>query len=132
MGMTSKHRGSERCILEYPRHKLKPEDLLNFIELSCFTTDWEALGLDDDDLLDLQVAIMANPKGGALVPGTGGLRKMRFAPRRWRVGRSGAARVCYVYFEDYSIILLALVYAKGHKVELSAADKKAIKQVARM
>ena len=41
---------------------LDVEDLLDFVELDIFTSDWRRLRLDDDDLLELQVSIMLSPK----------------------------------------------------------------------
>jgi putative transcriptional regulator len=38
--------------------------------------------------LALQVAIMANPKSGCVVPGTGGLRKLEFAPPKGLGGKN--------------------------------------------
>jgi len=88
--------------LLYPNHELTPEDLLHFVELDEFRDDWEQLGLDvEGDLWALQILIMRNPGGTPVIPETGGLRKMRFAPGRWNTGKSGAVRVCYVYFPDH-------------------------------
>jgi hypothetical protein len=119
----------EACTLVYPRHAFAPEDLLNFVEMEGFSADWKELRLDDDDLFILQVAIMANPKGAPVVQGTGGLRKLRFSPPRWPKGKSGGVRVCYVYFEEYKIVLLVIAYAKGTKDDLSARERKAIKHL---
>jgi hypothetical protein len=52
--------------LVYPKHLLAPQDLLNFSEMAGFVGDWQDLQLNVEfDLLALQVAIMANPKGGS-------------------------------------------------------------------
>lgn len=115
----------KRMKLSYPAHVLKPEDLLHFIELPVFTKRWEQLGLDDDDdLAALQVLIMAVPKGGKPLEKTDGLRKMRFAPSRWKTGKSGAARVLYVYFERFNVVLLCLAYGKNEVDNISDAVKK--------
>ena len=52
--------------------------------------------LDDDDLQELESLILVNPQGGDVVRGSGGLRKLRFSPSRWRRGKRGAlrSRVC--------------------------------------
>ncbi len=105
-------------------HGFNPEDLLHFIEMRGFEDDWERLGLDDDDLLALQIAIMAGGKNAPRIKGTGGLRKLRFAPVKWNAGKSGAARVCFVYFETYGIVLLVVAYGKNEKDELSDEEKK--------
>lgn len=106
-----------------------PEDLLNFVETRVFTREWKDLGLSDDDLFALQIMIMGDPKGSPLIAGTGGLRKRRFSPPRWWRGKRGALRVCYVYFEQYAIVLLVVVYAKGEKDSLSAREKRIIKHM---
>ena len=103
--------------------------MLDFIELHGFTDEWHDLGLNDDDLLVLQIDIMRGPGAAPVIKGTGGLRKVRFSPPRWRTGKRGAARVCYVYLQEWSIVLLVTVYLKKEKDDLSAAERKAIRQV---
>jgi len=63
-----------------------------------------------------------NPTAGVVVPGTGGLRKVRWAiPGR---GKRGGARVIY-YFHNESVPLLALdLYAKNEQEEITADQKK--------
>lgn len=39
-----------------------------------FETKWKTLGLDDDDLISLEQALLANPQAGVVVQNTGGLR----------------------------------------------------------
>jgi hypothetical protein len=102
--------------------------VLNFIELDWFADSWEQLGLTDDDLAALQIAIMANPRSGEVIKGTGGLRKMRYSPETWHTGKRGALRVCYAYFEKYGIVVLSLVFKKNELENLSAAGKAAIKK----
>lgn len=68
--------------------------------------------------------VAANPESGVRIPGTSGLRKIR-----WRAkgsGKRGGARVIY-YFRDLNMPLLLLaVYPKGHVVQLSAARMREI------
>jgi hypothetical protein len=102
--------------------------LLHFVELDEFRDDWVGLGLDSEhDLFELQLSIMGDPVAAPLVEGTGGLRKMRFAPRRWRRGKSGSVRVCYAYFENHWLVLLVMAYAKNEQETLTAHEKTAIK-----
>ena len=49
-----------------------------FVELPIFRSRWKDMGLDDD-LKRLQEELLADPKTGAVMIGTGGVRKMRFA-----------------------------------------------------
>lgn len=72
--------------------------------------------------------IQADPTGRPIVKGTGGLRKMRFAPPKKRGARKWY-RVGYVYFPDAATVLLIVAYAKNEKDDLSSADKKYIRQM---
>lgn len=110
------------------RHGLTGEDLLFFIESKQFTSSWNEMGLDAEaDLTELQLTIMSNPKRAPVISGTGGLRKLRFAPPGWEMGKSGAVRVCYAYFEEYGIVFLIVVYRKSEKDNLTATERAAIK-----
>ena len=107
--------------------QLEPEQLLHFVELDEFGADWEKLRLDVEfDLAALQHELMLDPMAGDLIQGTGGLRKLRFSPPRWSVGKRGALRVCYAYFPEFWTILLMMAYAKGVQANLTAAEKKGI------
>jgi len=112
----------------YQDHHLTPEDFLHFVELDEFRDDWEQLGLNDDDTWALQICIMCDPKASPVIRGTGGLRKLRFAPERWNVGKRDAARVCYVYFPDYWTVLLVAAYGKNEKDDLTDEEKSGIKK----
>ena len=75
----------------------------------------------------LQLLIMCDPKGSPVIKGTGGLRKLRFAPQRWKVGKRGAVRVCYVYFPDHWTVLLVAAYGKKEKDNLTEEEKAGIR-----
>jgi len=106
---------------------LKPEELLHFIEFPAFSKAWEKeLGLGDDALAELQSLIMANPTVHPVVRGTGGLRKLRFAPTTWHTGKRGAVRVCYVYFQDHGAVLLLAAYSKSQKDDLTSTERSLI------
>ena len=101
--------------LRLPGPKCKSSQIARIIQKYALTVD--------DDLHVLQLAIMEKPKGAPVLPGTGGLRKIRYAPLRSGKGKRSGSRVCYVYFENYSIVLLVIVYPKNEKVDLSRREK---------
>lgn len=104
------------------------KDLLQtFIEVPSFTKQWADLGLDDDDLFELQKILIKDPEAGDLIQQTGGLRKLRFAIEG-RGKRSGA-RVCYVEFYAYETIYLITAYAKNEKVNLTDAEKNKLRNL---
>jgi len=101
-----------------------------FIELPIFRTRWKAMGLDDNDLLRLQEELLADPQVGAVMRGTGGVRKMRFAFEHR--GKSGSVRVIYVDFEIYEKIFLITAYTKDEKDNLSDSEKNEIKHLIKL
>lgn len=100
-----------------------------FIELPIFRSRWKGMGLDDNDLRRLQEELLADPKVGAVMRGTGGVRKMRFAFEQR--GKSGSVRVIYVDFEVYEKIFLVTAYPKNEKDNLTDAEKNELKQLIR-
>jgi hypothetical protein len=76
------------------------------------------LGLDDDAIREIEQAIIEDPEVAAAMAGTGGLRKMRFAPSAWRTGKSGALRVGYAAFPDHGTVVLVVVFAKNERADL--------------
>lgn len=52
-----------------------------FIMTKEFDTQWEQLGLYDDDLLELQKFLGEFPEAGDIIVGTGGVRKIRVQAR---------------------------------------------------
>ena len=61
-----------------------------FIIVQSFDKNWNKLGLDDEDLRQLQNHILQNPGSGDIIEDTGGLVKLR-----WNLpstGKSGGMR----------------------------------------
>ena len=107
----------------------RPEEWPRFVHFPAFTREWERLGLDDAALRALELAILRAPGRPPVIPGTGGLRKLRFtAPGSGR-GKSGAYRVCYVYFPEFGTVALVVVFGKNEKDNLTKADRQAIAAV---
>ena len=69
---------------------------------------------------------MFDPTSYPVISGTTGLRKLRFAPASWNVGKRGALRVAFVYFERFAVVLLVTVFQKNEKGDLSREDVKVI------
>ena len=101
-----------------------------FIELSPFRNAWARLGLGEKDLLLLQETIVKDPEAGALIQGTGGVRKLRFPlPGK---GKRGGCRVCYVDFEQYCKTYLLTAYAKKEQENLTNAEKQTLKSLVKV
>jgi hypothetical protein len=98
-----------------------------FIEVADFTAAWNNLRLTLDDLFRLQDQIRIDPSLYPVIPGTGGLRKMRFAPPSSSRGKRGSLRVCYAYLHALGVIVLVFVYPKNAKDNLTPKEKKGVK-----
>ena len=98
-----------------------------FIELPLFRSKWEDLGLNDDDLKRLQVELLSDPKVGAVMRGTGGVRKMRFAFEQR--GKSGSVRIIYVDFIIHEKLYLLTAYSKNEKDNLTKAERNELKKL---
>jgi len=71
---------------------------------------------------DLILTLAADPKAGALIPGLGGIRKLRFAPAGR--GKSGAFRVIYYLLDDNTPLLALLLYAKNEQSNPTPEQRK--------
>jgi len=100
-----------------------------FIESAEFT-DWVSEFLPDDALSQLQLALMADPSQGDVIPGCGGLRKVRLADSRRGRGKRGGARVIYLHVPEARRFYLLDIYGKHEKDDLTSAEKKALAKLA--
>ena len=85
------------------------QSMFTFIESPLFT---RLVGqyLSDEEYRALQEAIAANPEAGAVIPGSGGVRKLR-----WGVsggGKRGGVRVIYFQRVQRSVIWMLTIYSK--------------------
>ena len=69
-----------------------------------------------------------NPDAGQEIPGTGGVRKVRYAAQG--KGRSGGVRVIYFVASETTPIYALLIYGKGEQADLSAEQRRKIKALA--
>ncbi len=97
-----------------------------FVELPAFERH-RADYLDDDAFRDLQNLLMINPEAGDQIPGTGGLRKLRFADARRGKGKRGGLRVIYYWWDIGLQFWLFTVYDKDEMADLTPQQRKALK-----
>ena len=83
--------------------------------------------LTETERADLVAYLGASPEAGRLVPGTGGLRKIRWGTAGR--GKRGSARVIYYYYNRSSPLFALDIYAKNEKASLSEADKRGLKRL---
>ena len=96
---------------------------LIFVETPVFT---RLLGnyLSDESYRALQHTLMDTPELGALIPGTGGFRKIRWEDMRRGKGKRGGLRIIYYYLSADHQIWFFSVYDKDEATDLTPDEKK--------
>jgi hypothetical protein len=96
---------------------------ITIVELKSFQNDADKI-FTDPERESLSDFISANPLFGDIIPGTNGVRKLRWRARG--SGKRGGARVIY-YFRDLNMpVFLLAVYAKGEKMNLTMSEREAM------
>ncbi|WP_185231332.1 type II toxin-antitoxin system RelE/ParE family toxin [Teredinibacter franksiae] len=96
------------------------------IETSVFTRRIKEL-MGDDEYKEFQEALVSRPDMGAIIQGTGGLRKVR-----WKLegkGKSGGVRAIYYWMTEDEQIYMLYVYPKSEQEDLTSDQKKALKTI---
>ena len=99
--------------------------MFGFIETPSFTRILEQY-LDDDEYSRLQTHLNNRPESGVIVPGSGGVRKLR-----WRGegrGKRGGLRVIYYLRLARGEIWMLTIYGKNVRENISAHLLKAMKE----
>jgi hypothetical protein len=98
--------------------------LFTVIETPLFNKLWPAYWTADE--FGVFCAFLAsNPSEGVVVPGTGGVRKVRWG--RAGAGKSGGVRVIYVARSQAGELVLLTIYAKSHIETLKASTLKELR-----
>lgn len=98
--------------------------MFTFIEHPTFTKQIKDL-LSDDEYASFQKDLAASPESGDVIPGLGGLRKVRMAAKG--KGKRGGARVVYLLVPAPGVIFLFYVYTKGNIEDLNPEQKKRLR-----
>ena len=72
---------------------------------------------------------MLRPQQGALIRGTGGLRKIRWAGKG--KGKRGGFRIIYYWHEKTDSFYMLLIYAKNEQEELTSQQRKLLSRIVR-
>ena len=75
----------------------------------------------DEERQEFVSFIGSNKFAGAEIPGTGGLRKVRWS--RAGMGKRGGARVIYYYYQETTPLYLLWAYAKSVQEDLTPKEK---------
>jgi hypothetical protein len=95
------------------------------IETPDYLDDADDAGLTVEERSKIIAVLAADPLAGVIIPGTGGARKIRFAGRG--KGKSGGYRIITFFGGEDVPLFLLNVFAKGDKVDLSAAERNQLR-----
>jgi hypothetical protein len=100
--------------------------MVTFTEHPAFTRRITEL-LDDEEYRAFQLFLAEHPGAGDVIPGMGGLRKVRLAlPGR---GKRGGARVLYLLFVQAETVFLLHVFTKGEMQDVPPDKRRIIRKL---
>jgi len=101
---------------------------MRFVETPVFTKRVKDL-LPDEDYRTLQIALLLRPEQGPLIKGSGGLRKVRWAPKG--VGKRGGVRVIYYWRPEEQVVYMLFAYAKTVQEDLTPDQLRVLARIVR-
>lgn len=96
------------------------------VETSVFTRRVQDL-LSDEEYRQLQAALIHRPDAGAVIPGSGGLRKIRWALAGR--GKRGEIRVIYYWAVEQDRLLMLFLFAKNDRDDLTPDQLKILRKI---
>jgi len=103
--------------------------LVTVVETPEFVTRVDKL-MTEGERQKLITHLAANPTSGALIQGTGGVRKLR-----WRLegrGKRGGARVIYLYQKADLPLFALTIFAKNERADLSQQDRNDVHRLTKL
>lgn len=100
-------------------------EVLEFVETPLFSKILERY-LSDEEYAELQAFLSEHPDAGDMIPGSGGVRKLRWAAKGR--GKRGGLRVIYYLQLAQGQIWLLTLYRKNVKEAIPAHALKKIKE----
>jgi hypothetical protein len=95
-------------------------------ETSVFTRRIHKI-LDEDSYRLLQLHLLHVPDSGDIIQGSGGIRKIRWAPTG--SGKRGGARIIYYWAVDADTALMLFAFQKNERADLTPGQLKQLASV---
>ena len=86
--------------------------------------------MDDDERAELVAYLAYNPMVGDVLPGSGGVRKVRWGLEGR--GKRGGARVIYFFHDLEMPLYIFTAYAKNEREDLDLSEVKAFQKLAQI
>jgi mRNA-degrading endonuclease RelE of RelBE toxin-antitoxin system len=97
-----------------------------FIETPIFTKLVSDL-IPDDEYRKIQLALFLRPEAGKIIPGSGGLRKIRW--KSSSSGKRGGLRLFYFWDVQKDRIYMLLIYKKSKQEDLTPSQLKILRNL---
>jgi hypothetical protein len=101
-------------------------DCIDIVEIGSFSRTFDKL-VGSSERKKLYQYFADKPNAGDVIPGSGGLRKLRWA--RPGMGKQGGVRIIYYFYNSKAQLFLLEVFAKSAYTDL---DKNGLKILQRM
>jgi hypothetical protein len=101
--------------------------LVQFVEAPAFSRYRDEY-LDDDGIRELQQGLATNPEAGDLIPGAGGIRKLRWKDSRRGKGKRGGLRIIYYWFLSDEEIWLLTLFDKDEAADLTKGERDQLRR----
>ena len=105
------------------------ESLVTIVETPEFIRRIDRL-MDDDERAALIVYLAGNPTAGDLIPGTGGVRKLRWGLEGR--GKRGGARIIHFFHSSRLPLFLLTAFAKNERTDISGADRNSFRELTKL
>ena len=76
---------------------------------------------------DMEAAVLVDPGRAPVIPGTGGIRKLRWAGSGR--GKRGGIRTIYFYHAGPEAVYMLTAYAKADRDDLTPEDRKVLSRL---
>jgi len=101
---------------------------MKFVETPIFTRTLRA-ALPDEEYRTIQMALLLRPEQGAVIPGTGGLRKIRWGGKSH--GKRGGYRLIYYWERRSETFYMLYLYPKNEQDDLTLHQSKLLRELVR-
>jgi len=99
---------------------------MRFVETPIFTRQVGKL-LEDEEYRSLQLALLFRPEQGGMIPGTNGLRKVRWSQKGR--GKRGGCRVIYYWDKKNETFYMLLANTKSKQEDLTPEQVKVLSKL---
>ena len=95
---------------------------MKIVRTGRYTKDLTRLGATDAEVAALEAQIAGNPQAGAVIPGLGGIRKLRFG--YGGRGKRGGGRAIYFLMLADDVAVMLFAYGKSTQEDLTQEQKR--------